>query len=86
MAKKQKPIAAGRQMTLVCVTHRCPWKMCDCCPPETGAWIYVTKPELAHYCDTGLIPDHKAWLHYYEGGEVPAPIPLVHPPQYGFKI
>ena len=85
MAKKQKNVAAGRQMTLVCVTHQRPWKKCACAP-DTGAWIYVTKKEMTHYVETGLIPDHAAGLYHYEGVEVPPPIPLVHPPHYNLKI
>ena len=72
-------------MCLVCVQHRRPWKKCDC-GPATGAWIYTTKKERSYYIETGLIPNLKAELCRYEGGPIPEPIPLVHPPQYDFKV
>lgn len=72
-------------MALVCTVHQRPWKTCEC-GLDAGAWVYVTKAELSHYCKTGLIPDLAAGLYHYEGKARPAPIPLVHPPQYDFKV
>lgn len=85
--RKKKKYSAARKMELVCIQCKCLWRLCDCSADKnTDAWILVNGRELEYYFETGLVPDHASLILCGEGQPQPDPIPLEHPPVYGFKI
>lgn len=75
-----------RDMNLVCLDCNCLFKECACTSTKRTTYILANGKELAHYFKTGLVPDYTAELMWCEGQPKPPPVPLVYPPQYGFKI